>query len=250
MELNWSTFFLEAINFLVLVWILKRFLYRPVLNVLDRRRSAIEQSLAEARATREQALELQHQYEHRLADWQQEKAEAHHALERELETERQRQLEALQKTLDQERRKSQTIAQRQLEEQQRHAEVTALRHGAHFTGQLLRRLADSHLEERLAAAVLEDLTSIPAERLRTQYAQDNEVPYPIQVASAYPLAEAWQKRLRETISQVLQGHQLTFSFVQAPELLAGLRITIGPWIVRANLQDELQFFTEAAYGSE
>ena len=40
MQIDWTTFALEIINFLVLVWILKRFLYRPVLDTLARRRAA------------------------------------------------------------------------------------------------------------------------------------------------------------------------------------------------------------------
>ena len=37
MELNWTTFALEAVNFMVLVWILKRFLYKPVLAAIAQR---------------------------------------------------------------------------------------------------------------------------------------------------------------------------------------------------------------------
>ena len=37
MELDWSTFALEIINFLALLWILKRFLYRPILAVVAER---------------------------------------------------------------------------------------------------------------------------------------------------------------------------------------------------------------------
>jgi len=48
LELSWSTFLLEIINFLVLVWILKHFLYKPVLDVIARRRSGIEKTLADA----------------------------------------------------------------------------------------------------------------------------------------------------------------------------------------------------------
>jgi hypothetical protein len=34
-------------------------------------------------------------------------------------------------------------------------------------------------------------------------------------------------------------------------LLAGLRITVGPWVVHGNLKDELSFFAEmAGYGIE
>ena len=50
MELSWSTFFLEIINFLVLVWILKRFLYKPVMDVIARRREGIEAHRLEQRA--------------------------------------------------------------------------------------------------------------------------------------------------------------------------------------------------------
>ena len=42
MEVDWTTFALEIINFLILVWILKRFFYHPVLDIIARRRICIE----------------------------------------------------------------------------------------------------------------------------------------------------------------------------------------------------------------
>lgn len=39
MQIDWTTFVLEIVNFLALVWLLKRFLYTPVLDVLARRRA-------------------------------------------------------------------------------------------------------------------------------------------------------------------------------------------------------------------
>ena len=50
MELSWPTFFLEIINFLVLVWILKRFLYKPVLEAVAHRKAVIDKTLADANA--------------------------------------------------------------------------------------------------------------------------------------------------------------------------------------------------------
>jgi len=63
LELNWTTFALEAVNFLVLVWILKRFLYKPVLGVIARRRAAIDRALEEAQTRHAEAQALE-----RLAD--------------------------------------------------------------------------------------------------------------------------------------------------------------------------------------
>ena len=73
MQIDWTTFALEIINFLVLVWILKRFLYRPVLDTLARRRAGVEHTLAEARETEARAKTLQDQYASRLAEWEGEK---------------------------------------------------------------------------------------------------------------------------------------------------------------------------------
>ena len=66
MEVDWTTFALEIINFLILVWILKRFFYHPVLDVIARRRAGIEKEMADAKAVEEKARVLEQQYENRL----------------------------------------------------------------------------------------------------------------------------------------------------------------------------------------
>jgi len=44
MHFDWSTFALQTANFAILVWLLHRFLYRPVLRLLDARRAEIDTS--------------------------------------------------------------------------------------------------------------------------------------------------------------------------------------------------------------
>ena len=48
MQFDWTTFALEIVNFLVLVWILRRFLYRPVTDVIARRAAEVEHRLTGA----------------------------------------------------------------------------------------------------------------------------------------------------------------------------------------------------------
>jgi len=50
MHFDWSTFLLQTINFAILVWLLQRFLYKPVLRLVDARRAEIDRQYAEARA--------------------------------------------------------------------------------------------------------------------------------------------------------------------------------------------------------
>jgi F-type H+-transporting ATPase subunit b len=55
MQFDWSTLALQTINFAILVWLLHRFLYKPVLRLLDARRAEIDKQYAEAHAAEAQA---------------------------------------------------------------------------------------------------------------------------------------------------------------------------------------------------
>jgi F-type H+-transporting ATPase subunit b len=50
MHFDWSTFALQTVNFAILVWLLHRFLYKPVLRLIDARRTEIDKQYAEAQA--------------------------------------------------------------------------------------------------------------------------------------------------------------------------------------------------------
>ncbi len=50
MRFDWWTLALQMANFAVLVWLLHRFLYRPVLRLIDKRRAEIEKQFGEAAA--------------------------------------------------------------------------------------------------------------------------------------------------------------------------------------------------------
>jgi F-type H+-transporting ATPase subunit b len=57
MHFDWSTFALQTVNFAILVWLLHRFLYRPVLRLIDARRAEIDKQYAEARSAEAKAQE-------------------------------------------------------------------------------------------------------------------------------------------------------------------------------------------------
>lgn len=55
MTVNWWTLVLQAINFLVLVWLLQRFLYKPVLAIIAKRKEQVEQAFEETSLAKEAA---------------------------------------------------------------------------------------------------------------------------------------------------------------------------------------------------
>lgn len=249
MELNGSTFVLEIINFLVLVWILKRFLYRPVLEVIERRRATIGKKLADAEALHNEAVALQEKYEGRLADWEQERNAARSALARELDAERARRLAGLRTALDQEREQAQAVEARRRAAARRTMEETALARGAGFAARLLERAAGPETERRLAELALDALSGLPEEQraalLRDSTGEDSEA---IEVASAWPLPDPLRRRLAEVLAAIA-GPDIPLHFHEDRDLVAGIRITIGARELAFNIRDELQDFRELS-GSE
>ena len=58
MKINWFTVIAQVINFLILVWLMKRYLYKPVLNAIDEREKKIAAQLADAEAKKAEGCAL------------------------------------------------------------------------------------------------------------------------------------------------------------------------------------------------
>jgi F-type H+-transporting ATPase subunit b len=65
MQFDLTTFIFEIINFLILIWILQRLFYKPLLDVIAKRKQFIDQTLADAKAIQAQADEQRSLYENR-----------------------------------------------------------------------------------------------------------------------------------------------------------------------------------------
>lgn len=243
MELNWSTFILEILNFLVLLWLLKRFLYQPVLAVIARRQAAITDGLAQARQEREQAEALSARYQNRLDEWQQERNQALEKLQQELAGQRSAKLQQLQEELRQEREKSRIAGERSQQAALEALQVTAQRQAAVFAAKLLHRLADAHLESRLFDFLLAELASLSPAQVLSLHSNGNGHG-PVIVNSAFPLSALQQDRLRHVLEQLLPT-PLAVEFREDSTLVAGFRLSIGAWVLGANLADELQAFADS-----
>ena len=248
MTLDWTTFILELVNFLVLVWVLKRFLYKPVLDIIERRRAGIDKTLADAKTLNAEAESLRSKYEGRVEAWEAERQRAMEALGRDIEGERAKRLAALQTELDAERAKAAAAAARQADEARAKLEAAALEQGARFAGRLLEKAASAELEGRLIDLFLEDLAVLPDERVAALRADTGrEGTATVAVASAFRLPADAAERIRAALERVLGG-TVEVAFRQDASLGAGLSVAIGAWVLGLNLRDELEGFARLSDG--
>jgi len=242
-DFDWTTFILEIINFLILIWILKRFLYQPVLNIIDKRRAGIDQALADAKRIEEEAKALKQKNEQFQVAWENEKEAAHARLSAELAEIRERKLAELTLRIDEETERRKALDERRQNEYEKKIEDKAIEQGAAFAGTLLSRIASPELEAQLFTLLLEDLAMLDDEDKRVIAEAAISLATPVIVQSAFPLSS----ERRDALSMVLSGiiHKTpSVEFQCNDTLLAGIYIEIGPWILHANLRDELKFFSK------
>ncbi len=246
MEFNWLTFGFEIVNFLVLVWLLHRLLYRPVLAMIQRRRDEIADQARAAEAQQAEAEQRKAEYDRRLEDWAGERTQARRELDEELERERQRRLQALEAELADRRRREETLASRQAEQAREAAETAALTLAGRFAARLLGAAAGPDVQARLVRLLVAEVGALPAQRRAALGEALGSAAAPLQVTSAYPLDDAQRAELAQALAALTGGSAPAMSYAEDPVLLAGVRLQIGAWQLGANLQDELQAFTELA----
>lgn len=247
MELNWTTFILEILNFLVLVWLLQRLFYKPVKEMIAKRQQSIEDQLQKAGEMQKAAKTLRDQYENRLVDWENERQDARTHLAHEIELERQQLMVGLQQDLATERKKDEVLAERLANEQQFQSETRAMELGAMFASKLLKELGSAEIEIKLIELLMAEVKHLPPEQ-KTALATmiENGQPPVVLITSAYPVDGKLQQSLKKYFDSLLSSPCM-YTFVQDRELIAGLRITVGPWIIHANLHDELKTFAAIAH---
>lgn len=246
MQFDWTTFILEIINFLVLLWLLQRFLYLPVLSMLDSRQQRLRDEMNSAGRLRIEAENLRQQYQQQLAEWEQQQEINRHQLEQELAQLRHDEMANLKQSLADEEAKWQIRNQAAKTAREaamlREANITAYKQAA----AMLQRLASTDLTSAITRIFLEDLQQLTESEQKALYKAAMSKNHPgIEITSAHPLPENLRLELGQSLL-AMTNPQLDIHFINNSELIAGIRIVVGECQLHANLADELSFFRQQA----
>ena len=241
--LNWSTFLIEIVNFVVLVWLLTRFLYQPIRTAIAKRRATIAQQLGEANELKAHGEALQKQYDERLVAWGGEKAQLKAQFESELAELRSAREAALASELDRRREQEAAAARARDAERERDLARTAVKKAAAFSSLLLSRIASPEVETRIVDVALADLRALDeTARAPLAHALDSGAGAVV-VTTCYPLDDARRASISAGLTRAL-GASPNIRFEQSQALIAGIRIDLGTASLEADIADELQWFAE------
>lgn len=249
MEIDAFTVGAQVVNFLVLVYLLKRFLYGPVIEAIERRRGEItararraerEQAEAreEARELRARREALEERADALLRDAERDAEERRTELLEETRRDAERARESWRETV---RRERESLLAEMRERAARQVHRTARRVLADLTG--------ADLDRRAVEVALQRLEELPQDE-RGSFARAADQEERVTLRSASELPEELVERIRARV-EALVGRGIELEVTVRPDVVCGLELRAGDrkigWSVESYL-DELERHVGAVLG--
>lgn len=238
MEINWITVSAQVVNFLILVWLLKRFLYQPVIRAMDRREQRIQDRMDEATEREQDAINEKHNYQQKLAGFEQER-------ENLLEETRQEARQTRSQMLDQAREETARVRGHWMREvsEEKTAFIDGLRHQSLDVIETVIRkalldLADEHLEARIAHTFVRKLHALDDDTRQAMSCSSE----PATVATSFELDPTQRSTLTRSVHELVGAH-LEVTYTLAPDLICGIELTCESQRISWNLSDYLEELT-------
>ncbi|GAA0757387.1 F0F1 ATP synthase subunit B [Ideonella azotifigens] len=247
MLIDWFTVGAQALNFVILVALLKRFLYQPVLDAVDAREAQIAKQLADAKAIAQQAQAQQDSFAQKSAAFERERAELLAQARREADAEQARLIAAARQAAD-------ALSARRLDALHEQAATleAELRDGASrevfaISRKVLAELASAELEALATRAFMQRLQALDAadrQALAAALAVPTAAP---RLSSAFALPAAQRAEIQAALTETF-GAVTALQFVVAPDLVCGLELVAGgqklAWSIAQHLDGIAQVLTD------
>jgi F-type H+-transporting ATPase subunit b len=228
MTIDWWTLGFQTVNVVILVWLLKRFFWRPIAAVIEQRRATAQRTLAEAEAARRKAADALGEVERTRAGFAKERETILVAAHEEAERAR----TALLDEAAREVAVLEAAAKATIEKESEAAEKVWTERSSRLAVEIAERLV-SRLDGPAVRAtffdwLLKEIRTLP-DAARQAVAANGVV---LEAISAAPLDPADQERYRELIGEAFGAHP-QIAFKTDPALVAGMELH-GPHLVVNN----------------
>lgn len=238
MLIDWFTVIAQVVNFLILVWLLKRFLYKPILEAVDAREKKVADELANADAKEAAAQKEKEEFRRKNEEFDQQRAVLLSKAKDEANAESQQLLEKARKEAFDLRAKQQEALRN--DKQNLNKEIS------HRTQQEVFAIARKALKD-LAGMSLEECTvDVFAQRLHELEGNEKEQlatalrasQGPVLVRTAFDLPQGQRDLIKKAIKETLEI-EIQAKFETAPDLISGIELTTNGEKVGWSIADYL-----------
>ena len=238
MLVDWFTVSAQVVNFLILVWLMKRFLYKPILHAIDAREQRIATELADADAKRAEAEKEREKFQKNNEEFNRQRNDLLGKAKEEAKAERERLFDEARQAADALRAKRQDALKR--EQQSLNDEIARRTREEVFAiaRKTLMDLAGTSLEERMSEAFtrrLRELNDEAKEGLAKALKISSD---PVLLRSAFELPSEQRAAIQHVLNETFSA-EIQVRFETAPDVISGIEIAANGRKVAWSIADYL-----------
>jgi F-type H+-transporting ATPase subunit b len=238
MLIDWFTVGAQVLNFLILVWLLKHFLYKPILNAIDAREKRIAAELADADAKKTEAQKERDDFHNKNKVFDEQRSALLGKAADEAKVERERLLDEARKAAES-LRATQATALRN-DHARLGSEITRLAKNEVFgiARKTLADLATVSLEERVGEVFTRRLREMDGKAKALLGAALKSSSEPAVVRSTFDLGAAQRAAIQNALNEAFSA-EIRIRFETSPDLISGIELTANGQRVAWSIADYL-----------
>src|SRR5664279_763368 len=238
MLIDWFTVGAQALNFLILVWLMKRFLYKPILHAIDEREKQVATELANADAKKAEAQKEHDEFQRKNSEFDQQRAALLSKATGEAEAERQRLLDEARKAAEALSSKRQETLRN--EEHNLHQAISRRTQQEVFAiaRKPLTDLATTSLEERLGEVFTRRLREMDGKAKASLGEALKAAADPAVVRSTFEVPAEQRAAIQNALNETFSA-EIHLRFETSPDLVSGIELSSNGQKVGWSIADYL-----------
>jgi F-type H+-transporting ATPase subunit b len=238
MLIDWFTVGAQALNFLILVWLMRRYLYKPILHAIDEREKRIAAELADAAAKKAEAEKDRDEFQQKNEEFDQQRAALLSKATDEAKAERQRLIDEARKAADALSAKRQEALRNDAQNLNQAISRRARQEVFAITRKALADLATTSLEERIGEVFTRRLRTMNGNAKAGLGAALKTASEPALVRSAFDLPAEQRTTIQNALNETFSA-EIHVRFETAPDLVSGIELTANGQKVAWSIADYL-----------
>jgi len=224
MQIDWFTVIAQILNFLLLVWLLKRFLYKPILKAIDDREGKIASQIKDVEAKDALAKKEQAEFIKKNETFDKQKKELMDKAVAETKEEREKLLEAARNDAAELRSKLEKSLNEMQENLNRDLVQKTQNEVFEIARKALADLASVSLEEQSTNIFIKRINELKNQEKKQFIEAFKSDSNPAQIKSAFDLPKKQQTEISTTVNKLL-GTETHFQFKTTPDIISGIELS-------------------------
>lgn len=235
MLINWFTVIAQIINFLILVWLLKKFLYKPVLKAIADREKLVRDQLDQAKNEMALAEKEKSEFQQKNNEITQTRKAKLEAIDQEAQLERKNQLEEIRQEASELKEKWQQSLQASKEKFSQTLSKKIRTESLLMAGKSLQELADTTMEELIIRKFLNTLkVSLEGNALWNSLLKKADAE--IKIKTAFELNETQKTQIIEGLTPLFKSVS-PIHFILSKDLIAGIELEVEGYKIGWNIPE-------------